>query len=1089
MLNLIYGNKLEILADQLGELIGNQKNNDPLSPKNIIVQNQGMAKWLSVFLAERNQVAANYKFELPARRMWLLYRSLYPELPDTLPSDKEVMAWSIMKILGNLDSSQNFDHLRQYIHRDGEEMEIRRRWQLSQRLADVLDQYLVFRPEMIEKWEKGAVENWQASLWEMLRDYWQSDPKSAGLPHRAALHKEMMRALEKDQFPIDGLPNQLNIFGISNLPPGFIHTFVRLARFRDVNLFILNPFQSVDIGRLPDDLNKFKFDNPLLGSLSEEGIQFMSLIQDFAEQEGLVRTDDFRTKTLFELDPGNQNKGLGILQNDLIKNDDRRTEEPDEQFPIQEDDRSIQFHACHSPMREVEVLYDQLLNLFEQDETLSPSDILIMTPDIESYAPLIDAVFGTREEGLPHIPYSIADRGVRSESPSIETFMKLLELPDGRFKVTEIMDILDTEAIRHRFGFTEDDIVQLQDWILETRIRWGIDRDDRAREGLPEFESNTWRFGLNRLLLGYAMQQKDNQLFDSIYPFSDVEGTEQTELLGRFTTFMESLFDIKNGSRKNRLLKEWSELLQSWLQTFIAEDAETYPGLQEIRSALNDLDEYAELAQYDEPVPLAVIREYVGLVLQQQTYASGFLGRGVTFCAMMPMRSIPFRVIGMIGMNDAAFPRIQQAPGFDLIAKNPRKGDRSRRADDRYLFLEGILSARTHLYFSYVGRSIKDDSLVPPSVLISELQDYLEQSVKGGAYLMYEHRLQPFSTSYFKPDSRLISYSSQHAEVSKILMQRVKQDRIFWDQPLPQADEDWKNLSVDELFNFYKNPSRYLLQNRLHIRLDEEDILNEDREPFDLGGLEAYQLGNQLLEVYLKAEAQLGDYRDVAVGEGTIPFGWPGEEAYREKVEEVQAYGKILKNELPVDVKKPLEVDLEIGEFKITGLLKNISDNGLVYYRYGRLKAVHKMALWIYHLVYLLKKDDDLPLESTWIGQDNKDRKKLDFFRLGKVDNPSKQLEKLLHFYWKGLHEPIPFFVETSGKFAEEMLINGKKEAYAINRAQKSAFKNGYTPYPLEGDDPYVEQLFGNSEPLENPAFARHALEIWEPVFNHVKEH
>ena len=366
-----------------------------------------------------------------------------------------------------------------------------------------------------------------------------------------------------------------------------------------------------------------------------------------------------------------------------------------------------------------------------------------MTPDIETYAPYIEAVFGTSE---PRIPFNISDRSAEHESTLAATFMALLELAGSRYDANRVLAILDEPSVQRRFGLAEGDLDTINGWVRESQIRWGIDGAHRASFGLPATHEHTWRFGLDRLLLGYALPAGNERLFAGVLPYDEIEGSGG-EVLGRFQSFAEAAIALDAQLAPTRSIAQWAELLHGMLARFFEPTEDREYELEAVRSAITALQTETRAARYTGAVPLAVIKS----ALRERLEVPGraFLSGGVTFCAMVPMRSLPFEVVCMIGMNDGAFPRMRRPFGFDLMADDFRKGDRSRRDDDRYLFLESMLSARRCLYVSYTGRHIRDDSVIPPSVLVSELLDHIAQGLDAGIdvreHLVTVHPLQAFS--------------------------------------------------------------------------------------------------------------------------------------------------------------------------------------------------------------------------------------------------------------------------------------------------------------------------------------------------------
>ncbi len=615
-------------------------------------------------------------------------------------------------------------------------------------------------------------------------------------------------------------------------------------------------------------------------------------------------------------------------------------------------------------MREVEVLRDQLLRMFEETPGLQPKDILVMMPDIESYAPYIQAVFDTPREDARRIPFSIADRSIRKEGGMGETLLNILDLQGSRFGVTQVLDILECEAVRRKFGFSEEDLETVRTWIAETRIRWGIDESHKAELGLPPFPQNTWRAGLDRLLLGFAMPGHEERLFSGILPYDPIEGGE-TRVLGSLVELVEKLFKRATSLAPLRTLEVWQRELADLLDDFFEPGEETEREIQLIRRMLDDLVKTGTASLFDEEIPLRVVRSYLEQSLDQTGFGFGFMTGGVTFCAMLPMRSIPFRVICLLGMDGEAYPRQSKPLGFDYMARYPRRGDRSRRNDDRYLFLEAILSARERLYISYVGQSIQDNTLIPPSVLVSELIDYVEQGFEIPGrnlreHLHTRHRLQAFSPEYFKNHQKLFTYSEENYEIARTMLAGRKEPGPFLTTGLSEPDETWRKVDLHGLCAFFSNPTKFLLNRRLGIYLEERVSVTEEREPFEVRTLEQYLLEESMLRRRLQGRT-LKDGFVFAVASGRLPHGTVGECVYEGLSPGVEHFAQELSPLISENALETLDFQIDVGAFSLTGSLDHVFRDKMIRYRYARIKGKDVMVSWIHHLVLNCVRRGGLP--------------------------------------------------------------------------------------------------------------------------------
>ncbi len=597
MLVLHHGNRLEALADGLVDLLRHPAA-PPLVPEVVVVQNAGMARWVAMRLARALGVAANVRFPLPAAYVWDVFRRLLADVPPAAALEPARATWHLMALLATLEDAPRFAPLRRWL--DGADE--RGRWELARRIADLFDQYLVHRPDWIRAWECGDDEGWQAELWRRLVA--RADPR-----HRVRLADEFARTLDAAAVARAGLPPRLALFGIPTLAPLHLDVFAALADHLDVHVFLLNPCREYwgDIvaerdlvrragAREPAALH-LEVGNSLLASLGRQGRDFLDLVLARLERPAGREAERF-------VAPAGDGM-LPAIQADLLALRERGTA-AHPATPAAADDRSIQAHACHGPMREVEVLHDQLLALFEAHPDLRPADVVVMTPDVETYAPCVEAVFATAPPDR-YIPFAIADRSVRAESPLVEVFFELLALPGGRYEATRLLAVLEHAAVRRRFELGEADLPAVRAWLRTSGIRWGIDAASRARLGLPAVAEHTWRFGLDRLLLGYALAGEDERLFAGLLPCEGVEGTE-ARALGRLARFAEAAFTLDRDLAAPRPVAAWADTLVALLDAFVApgDDAEE-AAAQAIRSALDAMRADAADAGFTAPVALDVV--------------------------------------------------------------------------------------------------------------------------------------------------------------------------------------------------------------------------------------------------------------------------------------------------------------------------------------------------------------------------------------------------------------------------------------------------------------------------------------------------
>jgi exodeoxyribonuclease V gamma subunit len=1001
----------------------------------------------------------NVRFPFPAELAGEVLRAAITEDPATELFSRDVLPWRVLGLFPRLLTRSGFEDLRTYV---GGEPRALKEFQLAQKVARLFDRYIAYRPEWLIEWQAGRESHWQAQVWrELVRGFEQTNPP--------VLSRRLVEQLRSGAVDATRLPRRLSVFGISSLPPIYLELLNVVATSAEVHLFLLEPTADYwadlltprererearrrRLQDLPEDEEPELSGNSLLASLCKTGRDFSWLLLD--------RLDAVNEKESF-VPPGEETL-LGQLQADIF-----HLREPENRRAIAPGDDSLQVHCCHGPMRELEVLHDQLLALFAARPDLAPRDVLVTMPDVETYAPFIDAVFGAPESEAVRIPFTIADRAARSENSVAAALLQILDLVGGRFPAPAVLALLDTPALRERFGLTEADLPRIREWVNRSGIRWGIDAEHRGRLGLPEFAQNSWRVGLERLLLGYALPGDGATLFAEILPEPSVEG-QLAFTLGQFVDFTERLFTHADGLLLPRPPEAWEKALRAILgDLFDTGDAHA-DEVRAVSLALEALRETAAAADFDAPVEFSVIRSHLTASLADDASSGGFLAGRVTFCALKPMRSIPFRVICLLGLNDTAFPRHERPLAFDLMAQRPRRGDRSQRDDDRYLFLEALFSARETLYLSYSGLSARDNAESPPSVLVAELLDYLGRHYLLPKDFVLRHKLQPFSAAYFTgAEPRLFSYSADNAAAARRAALIREPSPVFLPAPLPEPGPEWREVSLDQLADFFTQPARYFLKNRLRLRLPEGEEPSPDVEPDSVDGLTKHQLGEAMIHRSLAAQ-QLTSNLAAARASGVLPPGYAGASGYGLLTREVEALLGRIGDSLHAPVLSPLAVRFEVEGRNLVGAISDLRDSGLVRFRAATQKPKDVLRIWIAHLALQIA---DAPAGARTTTYHSTDKT----IRFRPIGDAPAQLTRLLTLYGRGLVEPLPFFPASALELASR--ITGAKGGRSdpMDAAQKVWREREQT-------DAWTQLAFrGVADPLAGE-FTDLALAVWAPI-------
>lgn len=1148
MLHLVQSNKMEVLCQHLVQQVQHyyqSSSSSVLQPVPILVQSPGMAQWLKVKVAETLGIAANFSFPLPSSYIWDLYRQHIPDLPEESAFTKENMQWKLMQILPEKLQEPEFAAINAYLASGDEQgfaaanvaenekitesefttesgnatenenttvcekhsehiekkenKEQRRLFQLAGKIADIYDQYLVYRPDWILAWEQnekaqGADENahpWQPILWRALVQNTQALGQSPW--HRANLHDQLMTTLS--QQPLNDMP--IFIFGISAIPKQQLEVFSVLAQTRDVIIFWANPceqywgdiisesakekkqldlFEQAEEKQVDVSLDElhaltlYETGNPLLASWGKLGREFQDMLLECENSVEMYTHDDF-----IDIEPATL---LYQIQADVLS---LMAPEP---LPAPLKDDSFFVVSCHSKLRELEVLHDHLLARLEQDRTLALGDIIVMMPNVADYAPYIDAVFGGAEKGS-YLGYAISDRNVIEESPVVKAFMQLLAVHQSRFTLTEVMEIFAVPDVLARFKVEESELALLHHWLREAGVRWGMNGEDKQRWELPVEGQNTWLFGLRRLLSGYAMGMTNTLLETSqhgeISTYSELEG-QQSDVLGKFIEFLLQIEHILADALVPQTLTDKARTAEQWLtKIFEVSDSQAYY-LQQILDALARISEHQ--TQYHGLVEQDVFVEAMQQQLGSKGVGQRFLAGRINFCTLMPMRSIPFKQVCILGMNDPGYPRVVAPIGFDLMASAPvRKGDRSRRWDDRYLFLEAILSAREQLYVSYIGRDERDNSVRTPSILLTELLHYcsryqLSADEKSPMVAVNAQPLQPFHADYYLSNSALASSynktwlavltASHGATHGPQIRTKQGEHKSFVDKPLAlHASGNKDELPIAELLSCLRNPARYFFEQRWHTRFGSPHRLVEDDEPLLLDGLSRYQL----IQAVVQDEENTQKHMTV---DGRLPIGSLSGAAMDELnavTEKLMQQAKSHYPDLNLQAESQwLDSSYVITDVRVIGRVAGIySVKGLsleetaeldatpntapsqllVRWRPGKIRAIDRLLLWVEWLFVLAANPNTQLAQACFIGTDK-------VMKLPRIDAIAAQenLTLFMNFWHQSLLKPQAFFPETAWQW-----ITTKDKTKASQTFIGSDFPGAPA---AESQDPHFQRICPN---------------------------
>lgn len=1049
-LQLFLAPQLPPLLDHLAETLART----PLPPREdeiIVVQSQGMRRWLTLQLADRFGCAGSLALPVPATFVRDLGQRLAQERSGRDEHDafsRDALAWRIDALLRALPEHDDaYAPLRTYLKGgDGRgAIDERARFGLATQIAARLDDYQMFRADILHEWESGrdapdklAHARWQAALWRTL-----CAEAGDGAMHLAARMRRTIDAL-RDGAPAN-LPARVTVFGVSTLPPVFVDLLVALARHLPVTVYSasLDPHAP----------------HPLAATFGAQSREFIDALID-------------RGATLTQL-TARQSDGNGILvtlQRELAGND-----AGDSAIAIEADDTSLRIHDAHGQLRQVEIIRDQLLAALAADPTLRPHDLLLLVPDAAEWAPLVDAVFGVKADDTPRIPYRIADRPVRRTEPAAEALARLLALEGGRFERSEVLGFLSHPLARQAAGLTEGELESLEPLIDRANVRWGYDDTSRAALALPLYEDASWRAGLDRLLLGTAVGRVDDLVLGVLPEAGDTAGDPET--LATFAEWVDDLAATLANWRSPRTLADWSATLVGACERFlVASDAGEQQMILGVMATIRRLTAMQEIARHSALVPFAVVRDWLEAQLDDDGFGSGFLQGGMTVAALKPMRSLPFRVIAVAGLDDGVFPRRERRSAFDLLEHDRRAGDRDLRTDDRQLFLDVLLAARERLILAFGGRAVSDNSPRAPSVVIDELLDHLDRRTAGAARraVVVPHPLQPFSAGYFAQgrDPRLFTYSRAQA-----LAARARALAGDTEAPFVAGELERPGLGVGARFDLtlrdltdcWTNPSRYFCRRVLRFTLDSDEADVRDDEIFVPNLMQQGLIKSKMLG------AELSGTRDAAAEErrfladGSLPPQALGASWHEKLWAAVKEVLEDVPNHTPA-VAVPFTID-GTG-WRLEGRVDGIRGNRRYVVRSGSVRAEHRVRAWVEHLAMCAAREQGvagLPDSTVLIGKKFDDE-------MGPVANATSRLARLVEAARDAHAAPLPFFVQAGWAWFDARRAKPKSSRRGApsspmdpRQAAVAAFNAEASDYSSGGDglDPYVMLCFRGHDPME----------------------
>ena len=1112
--------RTDALVDALASVISAPLD-DAFSPEVVAVPTRGVERWLTHRLGEvlgatpgrRDGVCANVEFPFPGRLVgdaladatgidrhedpWRPERLVWPLLDVLDEHVDEPWLAMLASHLGHGDAGAEGDMDQSELTQREDARRRERRFATVRHLAELFDRYAVYRPALIHQWlaadPTGPFRNvpddaqWQPRLWRALRD-------RVGSPSPPERIEQACAAIRDGTAEVD-LPARLSLFGLTRLPATYLEVLRALAVRREIHLYALHPsltlwdrISAAGTPGLPlrrvDDPTRALARNPLLRTWATDTREMQLVLSAAADAQLSHRPVQAPTRrTLLER-----------VQDD-IREDRSPPGRPvdgagDERHLLGEDDRSIQVHACHGRARQVEVARDAILHALADDPTLEPRDVIVLCPDIDEFAPLLHATFGgsrSRSVGAdrpdaepggsgdpPELPYRLADRSLRQTNPLLSALDTLLEMIEGRLTASEVVAFLGREPVRARFRVDDDDIDRIAEWVASSQIRWGLDAARRTPYWLGDVDENTWRTGLDRVLLGVAMTTDGSRMFGGRLPLDDVESGD-VDLVGRFAELIDRIDTVVTAAAESRTVDDWARTLAEAVDLLmVCPPGQTWQRVQ-VDGMLRELVAEATTAERvaTGQLSLAELRALLAHRLRGVPTRADFRTGAITMCTLVPMRAVPHRVVCILGLDDGAFPRTGRPDGDDLLRRDPLVGDHDPRLEDRQLLLDAVLAATDRLIVTTTGADVRTNEHRPPAVPLSELLEVVDRTARlddgsdATTQVLLHHPLHAFDpAAHDRRSGRPWAFDPVSLAGSRALCGPRDRSAPFLDGPLPPAPSTDLVL-LDDLVRFVQHPMREFLRQRLAVNVWEDDRAFDDAIPVELDSLEAWKVGQRLLERLLGGVA-IDDAVDAELAVGALPPRAMGTAAIEPIADTAVRIHAIAVDVGLADADASRDVDVTVPvagrDVSVVGTVAGVGEDIAGQVSYSSIGARHRLAAWV-RLLGLSATHPDVAWRAVTVGRNKRGGRLVELAALGDDDDRRARaialLARLVELRQQGLREPLPLPCKTAERWADARR-KGRDPAVAAARDWTSGHR-----FPGEDADRCHQTVFGGIRRLD----------------------
>lgn len=954
---------------------------------------------------------------------------------------------------------------------------------LCSTLSSLFNQYGIYGGKVVEEWQDE--EEWQKELWRIL-----FEKNGWNYPYRS-----LKNAIKED--PNDSLKknSEIHLFALSFLPKIWFDYFAHLSEAIPTHIYLLSPCQAFWTDILSDkqsqkllsrsqkkgasitqlqELELYLRDrNPLLANFGRLGKEMALHIEDshaqslqeFVLPKSVFNSPHYSAYLTSDLICTEDSKSLSMLQ--MVQADIVLLRNPEEKIEFENHDSSIQFHFSTDKLREIQNLHNTLLGIIQKHENentpILPKEILVMAPNINEYAPYIDYVF---KGGTDHLEAKIMDLSVPRKNAFIRSFLHLISLPFTRWDASHLLQLINSSPFQSRLELTKEETHWIQDWIKRIDVRWGIDaehRDELLKTNhcssgmLDKSEVGTWEEAFHRLLNGLIFSEEETAS-------SHIDAT-QGLLLGKWIHAIRSLQSdlspLQDGTELT--LTGWTCYLKCLIDSYLKPEDK-----KEEHILLSYLEDFAKTEKKLSSAlfPFSTIKHHLenSLNRSSKTYNDNRL-HAVSFCSLLPMRAIPSRVIAIIGMAEDSYPKKTQHVSLNLLLSNKLADFSPTQTDyDRFLYLETLLSARDYFLLSYQGMADENDKEQGPSLLITELMNYLDNACcisgeKPSVKCFYNHPALSFDPIYFNGNSHLRSFSETEFCLAKAFLSEKRNPLSFLsdfpeDRELIEKEDSEISVDIKEIESVANNPLKAFLNKKMGVYIDKkENRIVKNEEDFYLNPLQKYMLKKNCLN------SPLDEIIARANKEGKFPLGGFKNSAIDNLQKEILSLKGNLA-ELGVHTGKifsiissddfscveqcengdwhlpPLKMSYFDKGISLTGTLHEVSVQGLISHS-GDSKQDLIKRLPQYLFFHCLLKTFALPIKPHLLllkGAKGKIRSPFS-------DDPFKLLHHFIHFHFIATENPFPLIPEWICYFLE---ASPEEIEHQIKESIKNPFKEIY---------------------------------------------